>query len=75
MPIVEKDFIVIGGGIIGLVLAYKIKIRLPHKTVLVIEKEKDSVTHGTGRNRDIIHNVIYYPPETLKAKYCVSDLK
>ena len=40
MPMVEKDFIVIGGGIIGLVLAYKIKIRLPHKTVLVIEKEK-----------------------------------
>jgi|TARA_B110001469_G_C9460842_1_gene232243 L-2-hydroxyglutarate oxidase len=62
MPIVEKDFIVIGSGIIGLVLAYKIKICLPHKTVLVIEKEKESVSHGTGRSSGVIHSSIYYPP-------------
>jgi L-2-hydroxyglutarate oxidase LhgO len=41
MPIVEKDFIVIGSGIIGLVLVYKIKICLPRKAVLVIEKKKN----------------------------------
>ncbi|MEO1943486.1 MAG: L-2-hydroxyglutarate oxidase [Candidatus Thioglobus sp.] len=71
----EKDFIIIGGGIVGLVLAYKIKIKFPQKTVLVIEKEKNSVSHGTGRNSGVIHSGIYYSPETLKAKYCVSGSK
>ncbi len=75
MSSVEKDFIIIGGGIVGLVLAYKMKIKFPQKTVLVIEKENNSVSHGTGRNSGVIHSGIYYPPETLKAKYCVSGSK
>ena len=75
MSVTERDFIIIGGGIIGLVLGYKVKMRYPNKTVLVIEKEQNSVCHGTGRNSGVIHSGIYYPPETLRAKYCVSGSK
>ena len=75
MSVAERDFIIIGGGIIGLVLGYKLKLRYPKKMVLVLEKEQNSVCHYTGRNSGVIHSEIYYPPETLKAKYCVAGSK
>lgn len=75
MSVAERDFIIIGGGIIGLVLGYKLKLRYPKKMVLVLEKEQNSVCHGTGRNSGVIHSGIYYPPETLRAKYCISGSK
>ena len=74
MSVAERDFI-IGGGIVGLVLGYKLKMRYPKKMVLVLEKEQNWVCHGTGRNSGIMHSRIYYPPETLRAKYCVSGSK
>ena len=39
MSVAQRDFIV-GGGIVGLVLGYKLKMRYPKKMVLVLEKEQ-----------------------------------
>ena len=41
----------------------------------MLDKEVDSVQHGTGRNSGVIHSGIYYPQNTLRAKYCVSGSK
>jgi len=65
------DFAVIGGGIIGTTLAYRIKKNFPNSKIILIEKEKELAFHQTGHNSGVIHSGIYYPPGSLKAKLAV----
>lgn len=65
------NLIVIGGGIVGLAVAYKWQLAHPQQSVVVLEKEKALATHQTGRNSGVIHSGIYYKPGSLKAKTCL----
>ncbi len=60
------DFVIIGGGIVGLSTA--LKIQESGKTVLVLEKEKTPGLHQSGRNSGVIHSGIYYKPSSFKSK-------
>ena len=42
------------------------------KSVLIIEREKQTGLHSSGRNSGVIHAGVYYKPRTLKASVCVS---
>jgi L-2-hydroxyglutarate oxidase len=64
------DFAVIGGGIIGLSVAWQLRQRQPSKSVVVIEKEQAVARHQTGHNSGVIHAGIYYEPGSLKAELC-----
>lgn len=64
------DYIIVGGGIIGLSTAYKLQLKYPQKTIAVLEKEPEIGTHQTGRNSGVIHSGIYYTPNSYKAKNC-----
>lgn len=64
------DFIVIGGGILGLSTAYQLQQRFPGRRVLVLEKEGRPAQHQTGHNSGVIHAGVYYPPGSLKARFC-----
>ncbi|HEU5080688.1 MAG TPA: L-2-hydroxyglutarate oxidase [Opitutaceae bacterium] len=64
------DYLVIGGGIVGLSVASSILDRKPTARVAVVEKENDWARHQTGRNSGVIHSGIYYKPGSLKAKLC-----
>lgn len=66
------DFIVIGGGIVGLASAYKIALKYPAKSLLLLEKEEHLAAHQTGRNSGVIHSGIYYKPGSYKATNCVA---
>ncbi|CAI8372127.1 MAG: L-2-hydroxyglutarate oxidase LhgO [Owenweeksia sp. TMED14] len=66
------DYIVVGGGIVGASTAYKLRIKFPKATVLVVEKEPQSSLHQTGRNSGVIHSGLYYTPGSLKAKTCIN---
>ena len=66
----KYDYIIVGGGIIGLSIAYKLAQRENNKSILVIEKEQKLATHQTGRNSGVIHSGIYYKPGSFKAKNC-----
>lgn len=61
------DFIIVGGGIVGLATAYKLQLKFPNKSIAVLEKELDVGTHQTGRNSGVIHSGIYYKPGSYKA--------
>ena len=64
------DFIIVGGGIVGLATAYKLQLKFPNKTVAILEKESAIGKHQTGRNSGVIHSGIYYKPNSFKAKNC-----
>ncbi len=63
------DFVIIGGGIVGLSTA--LKIQELGKTVLVLEKEKTPGLHQSGRNSGVIHSGIYYKPNSFKSQLSI----
>jgi len=65
------DILVIGGGIVGLATALKIKEQRPNLKIALLEKEAALVTHQTGHNSGVIHSGIYYKPGSLKAQNCI----
>ena len=69
------DFVVIGGGIVGLTTAYEYHKTYPSKRILIIEKEPTIFEHQSGRNSGVIHSGIYYKPGSFKAKNCISGYK
>ncbi|MEF2292757.1 L-2-hydroxyglutarate oxidase [Virgibacillus dokdonensis] len=65
------DYIIIGGGIVGLATAWQLKTKHPHSSIAVLEKEAAWAAHQTGRNSGVIHSGIYYKPGSLKAQLAV----
>ena len=63
------DYLVIGGGIIGLAIARELARRFPHARIQIIEKEKEIATHASGRNSGVLHAGFYYTADSLKAKF------
>ncbi len=63
------DFLVIGGGIIGISIARELIKIYPKSKVTLIEKEKACGMHGSGRNSGVLHAGFYYSPDSLKAKF------
>ena len=64
------DFVVVGGGILGMSTAWQLQSRYPDKSVLVLEKESGVAQHQTGHNSGVIHAGVYYKPGSLKAQFC-----
>ena len=62
------DFLVIGGGVIGLNIARGLCKTFPGSSVNLIEKETDCGLHASGRNSGVLHAGFYYTPDSLKAK-------
>lgn len=63
------DFLIIGGGVIGLSIARELKARHKDARILVIEKEASCGLHASGRNSGVLHAGFYYSPDSLKAKF------
>ena len=66
----QFDCVVIGGGIVGLAVAWTLLEKRPGIRIAVLEKEDDWARHQTGRNSGVMHSGIYYKPGSLKAKLC-----
>lgn len=65
------DITIIGGGIVGLATALRIKEQKPSLKVLLLEKESEMAKHQTGHNSGVIHSGLYYKPGSLKATNCI----
>ena len=70
MGVVKADFLIVGGGIVGLAVAYRLGQQHPGSKTIVLEKEPRIATHQSGRNSGVIHAGIYYKPGSLKASNC-----
>src|SRR5690349_15176190 len=67
----RTDYLIIGGGIIGLAMARELKSRYPAAKITILEKEGHIAEHGSGRNSGVLHAGFYYSADSLKAKFCV----
>jgi L-2-hydroxyglutarate oxidase len=65
----SPDFLVIGGGIIGLSVASALRDRYRDASIMVIEKEPACGLHASGRNSGVIHAGFYYTADSLKARF------
>jgi L-2-hydroxyglutarate oxidase len=64
------DYIIIGGGIIGLTTAFELLNRNKNFKILLIEKESAIAEHSSGRNSGVLHAGFYYTADSLKARFC-----
>ncbi len=64
------NYIIIGGGIVGLSTAMALSQRFPNAKIALLEKETSWAAHQTGHNSGVIHSGIYYKPGSFKAKLC-----
>jgi len=66
----EVQTIVVGAGVVGLAIARA--LAGSGREVVVLE-EADAIGTGiSSRNSEVIHAGIYYPKDSLKARYCVA---
>ncbi|MBE1554022.1 L-2-hydroxyglutarate oxidase [Sporosarcina limicola] len=63
------DFVIVGGGIVGLSTGMALYNRYPDAKIVVIEKEDTLASHQTGHNSGVIHSGIYYKPGSYKARF------
>ncbi|AVD81399.1 L-2-hydroxyglutarate oxidase [Pseudomonas sp. SWI6] len=69
------DFIIIGGGIVGMSTAMQLIQLYPDAKMLLLEKESGPARHQTGHNSGVIHAGVYYTPGSLKARFCLEGNK
>ncbi|WP_372638283.1 L-2-hydroxyglutarate oxidase [Cohnella sp.] len=63
------DYLIVGGGIIGLTIARELRQRFPDCRIAILEKEADVAHHASGRNSGVLHAGFYYTADSLKAKF------
>lgn len=64
------DCVVAGAGVVGLAIARRLAVA--GRDVIVLEAEGDIGTVTSSRNSEVIHAGIYYPRDSLMARFCVS---
>ncbi len=66
----KLDCIVIGAGVVGIAVARA--LALAGRGVVVLEAAGAIGTQTSSRNSEVIHAGIYYPSDSLKARFCVA---
>jgi (S)-2-hydroxyglutarate dehydrogenase len=69
------DYVVVGGGIVGISTAMHLGKKIPGARILLLEKESSPAQHQTGRNSGVIHSGIYYKPGSFKASFAKSGAR
>ena len=69
----NADCVIIGAGVVGLAIGRSLS--LTGRNVLVLEENEHIGMVTSSRNSEVIHAGIYYPENSLKAKFCVNGRK
>ena len=75
MEKIKLDATIIGGGIIGLMVAYELKKKFPSWEVALIEGAPFLGDHSSGRNSGVLHAGLYYPTNSQKHLLCLEGLE
>ncbi|MBF0588426.1 MAG: L-2-hydroxyglutarate oxidase [Magnetococcales bacterium] len=63
------DYLIAGGGVVGVTTALTLKQRYPDASVILMEKESACGQHASGRNSGVLHAGFYYTADSLKARF------
>lgn len=63
------DCVVVGAGVVGLAVARA--LALSGREVIVLDQAEGIGTETSSRNSEVIHAGIYYPANSLMARFCV----
>ncbi len=63
------DCVVVGAGVVGLAIARQ--LALAKRQTLIVEQHRRFGTEISARNSQVIHAGMYYPADSLKARFCV----
>ncbi|KAL7412245.1 FAD dependent oxidoreductase [Mrakia frigida] len=74
-PTLEVDHLVVGGGVIGLAIAERLVKRFPNRSTYLVEKHDAVGQETSSRNSEVIHAGLYYPPDSLKTRFCIRGRK
>ena len=69
MQMENVPMVIVGAGVIGLAIARAVALK--GYSPLILERESDFGQITSARNSEVIHAGIYYPKDSLKAKFCV----
>ncbi|KAF7331747.1 Delta-9 fatty acid desaturase protein [Mycena kentingensis (nom. inval.)] len=69
-PEMAVDYVVLGGGVVGLAVARRLS-QIEGKTTVLIERHKHAGEETSSRNSEVIHAGLYYPPASLKTRLCI----
>src|SRR5437762_318511 len=67
--------VVIGGGIVGLAVAFRMQQRMPDARVTVLEKEPHTGRHQSSHNSGVLHCGLYYKPGSRRALLAVRGIR
>lgn len=70
-----KSAVIVGGGIVGLATAMKLRKRYPSASLTLFEKESQVGRHQSTHNSGVLHCGLYYKPGSLKAKLAVAGIR
>ena len=66
------DFLIVGGGCVGLSVARRLSALYPNVKIDLLEKEPSGLgVHASGRNSGVLHAGFYYSSTSQRAKYSV----
>ena len=69
----DVETMIVGGGVVGLAIARALAIA-GHE-VMVAERHNLIGSETSSRNSEVIHAGIYYPKDSLRARYCIEGKK
>jgi len=73
--VTPRRFSVIGGGLVGLATAYRLRESFPDAAIVLWEKESSTGAHQSTHNSGVLHAGLYYKPGSLKAKMAVEGIR
>lgn len=66
----QVDCIVVGAGVVGLAVARA--LAMAGREVIILDAAEGIGTETSSRNSEVIHAGIYYPANSLMARFCVA---
>ncbi|PVF98593.1 FAD dependent oxidoreductase [Serendipita vermifera] len=70
-PEFDVDYLVIGGGVVGLAISRALVLGRPNKSTYLVERNARVGEETSSRNSEVVHGGFYYPEDSLKTRMCI----